>query len=262
MLNVLFFNAVYKQNTQLNCELLQPNNEQKSYITIDFISGVNTEIVCACVLVHSNIFIVLRALFYFFGIYEFFVFRKNEFAHRTNWFSDWIARTIHRRQYIETMYPAKPRQKSNQKDVNNLVPSISMPSLATKPQQLSVAIKSPFDMQHNSWQMKHKTAAETISETRRMLSNGILGCSLLFSCSFFLLIYVLCFYYFLARSIPHLALTFSVPVARFSWNYITLFHLKNKCIECVQSFICRAYTQTQKTLTHTHTLHVEPNVCN
>lgn len=72
------------------------------------------------------------------------------------------------------MYPPKQRQKSNQKDVNNLVPSISMPSLASKP-QLSVAIKSPFDMQRNTgWQMKHKTAAETISETRRMLSNGIL----------------------------------------------------------------------------------------
>lgn len=71
------------------------------------------------------------------------------------------------------MYPAKQRQKSNQKDVNNLVPSISMPSLLASKPQLSVAIKSPFDMQRNGWQMKHKTAAETISETRRMLSNGI-----------------------------------------------------------------------------------------
>lgn len=69
------------------------------------------------------------------------------------------------------MFPAKQRQKPNQRDVNSLVPSISMPSLASKT-QLSAAMKSPFDVQHNSWHMKQKAAAETINETRRMLSNG------------------------------------------------------------------------------------------
>lgn len=67
---------------------------------------------------------------------------------------------------------AKQKQKSNQNDINGLVPSISMPSLVSKT-QMSMA-KPSFEMrQNNGWQMKQKTAAETINETRRMLSNGI-----------------------------------------------------------------------------------------
>lgn len=120
--------------------------------------------------------------------------------------------------------PKQRQQKSNQKDVNNLVPSISMPSLASKP-QLSVAIKSPFDMQRNSWQMKHKTAAETISETRRMLSNGICG-GAFFS---LFLIFSLCF------NLCAVFLLFSFAFFRWRgrWRYndfreiiLLLFHLK------------------------------------
>lgn len=132
------------------------------------------------------------------------------------------------------MYPAKQRQKSNQKDVNNLVPSISMPSLLASKPQLSVAIKSPFDMQRNGWQMKHKTAAETISETRRMLSNGI---------GFFFLNLCDMFYYFLL-------LLYFVRCDGFVKFILLYFIWRMKCIECVQSFICRAYTQTQKHILH------------
>lgn len=63
----------------------------------------------------------------------------------------------------------KRHQKSHQNDVVRLEPSISMPSLTSKPQ---IPLTKPFDIRHSSWHLKQKTAAETIRETKRMLSNG------------------------------------------------------------------------------------------
>lgn len=63
----------------------------------------------------------------------------------------------------------KQKQKSHQNDVVRLEPSISMPSLASKPH---LSVTKNFDMRRSNWNLKQKTTAETISETRRMLSNG------------------------------------------------------------------------------------------
>lgn len=69
------------------------------------------------------------------------------------------------------MFPyTKQKQKSDQNDMVSALSSLSMPSL-TPTRQLPMT--KSFEMRRNSsLLMRHKTPAETISETRRMLSNG------------------------------------------------------------------------------------------
>lgn len=66
----------------------------------------------------------------------------------------------------------KPKPKSDQ--INDVMPSrlssISMPSLVSRPQPSF--IEKSFEIRRNNPLMRQKTTAETISETRRMLSNG------------------------------------------------------------------------------------------
>lgn len=65
----------------------------------------------------------------------------------------------------------KPKLISDQNDVVSALSSLSMPSLTPR-QQLPMT--KSFELRRNGSQlMRHKTPAETISETKRMLSNGM-----------------------------------------------------------------------------------------
>lgn len=65
----------------------------------------------------------------------------------------------------------KQKLKSDPSDVVSGLSSLSMPSLTPR-QQLPMT--KSFELRRNSsLLMRHKTTAETISETRRMLSNGM-----------------------------------------------------------------------------------------
>lgn len=65
---------------------------------------------------------------------------------------------------------SRQKLKSDQNDVVPRLSSISMPSLVSKPQPSF--IPKSFEMRRNNSLMRQKITAETISETRRMLSNG------------------------------------------------------------------------------------------
>ncbi|XP_031626541.1 armadillo repeat-containing protein 2 isoform X2 [Contarinia nasturtii] len=64
----------------------------------------------------------------------------------------------------------KQKLKSDQNDVVSALSALSMPSLASKPQQ---PITRSLEMHRSNSLVRYKTTAETISETKRMLSNGV-----------------------------------------------------------------------------------------
>lgn len=69
---------------------------------------------------------------------------------------------------------SKGAQIKSRIEENNLLssfPAHSMPILPLKPSKIPTATK-PFESQKSFNQLKQKTTAETISETKRMLSNG------------------------------------------------------------------------------------------
>lgn len=65
---------------------------------------------------------------------------------------------------------SRQKFKTDPNDVVSSLSALSMPSLTSKP-QLPMT-KSSMETRRNSSLMRHKTPAETISETKRMLSNG------------------------------------------------------------------------------------------
>lgn len=83
----LFTNRIFDWIVNYNSKI-----PKRSYITIDFISGLNIGIVCVSVHIY---FCAVCCFFYFFRIYEFFFSKIKKFVYRTNWFSDWIAHNRH-----------------------------------------------------------------------------------------------------------------------------------------------------------------------